>query len=454
MKNRLLAKLLTLLAMSVLLMFALAMIQDVVEDRIRNQRNAVQSVVASLAGPQTLMGPAIVQGCTETTSVANGRKTEYSTREFQRIVLPDDLNHQAATRMEARSRSLHQVNTFVLKDRVTASFGSLEPPKPLLPTGTVRCNAPQLAFALSDSRGIRSVRIMAGQQALQAQPGSTLAQFPQGFHATLAPEPSGRQEALQVSLELELVGTQSLAFVPLGQENTVRLDADWPHPSFGGSFLPTRREIGDDGFQAHWSLSALASSARQDFLGDKARCPANVACSGLETLGVDFVEPVNPYTLSDRATKYGLLFIVLTFVAVGLFEVLKSLRVHPMQYLLVGAALCSFFLLLLSFSEHLEFSQAYAIAAAACTALLAYYASHILGSLRRGLPFASGIACLFGLLYVLLRLESTALIVGSVALFAVLTLVMVLTRRVDWYAFGKYAPDEATQPAARQEVAA
>ena len=108
----------------------------------------------------------------------------------------------------------------------------------------------------------------------------------------------------------------------------------------------------------------------------------------------------------------------------------------------------------LSFSEHLEFSQAYAIAAAACTALLAYYASHILGSLRRGLPFASGIACLFGLLYVLLRLESTALIVGSVALFAVLTLVMVLTRRVDWYAFGKYAPDEATQPAARQEIAA
>ena len=186
-----------------------------------------------------------------------------------------------------------------------------------------------------------------------------------------------------------------------------------------------------------------------------------------------FVDPVNPYTLADRATKYGLLFIALTFVAVGLFELMgngphapplrgslppegaafsswggpatKRLRVHPVQYLLVGAALCSFFLLLVSLSEHLPFGWSYLAAATACVLLLGYYASHMLGGLTRGLPLGLGIALLYGLLYVLLQLEQTALAVGSVALFLVLTAVMVLTRKVNWY--GLTPAQRSTPPA-------
>jgi inner membrane protein len=154
----------------------------------------------------------------------------------------------------------------------------------------------------------------------------------------------------------------------------------------------------------------------------------------VETLGLGFIDPINTYSLSDRATKYGLLFIVLTFVAVGLFEFMRGLRVHPVQYLLVGAAISIFFLLLVSLSEHLAFDHAYAIAASACVLLLSYYASHMLHSWKRGLPFGTGIAALYGLLYMLLQLEQTALVVGALALFAVLTAVMMLTRKVDWYA--------------------
>ena len=161
--------------------------------------------------------------------------------------------------------------------------------------------------------------------------------------------------------------------------------------------------------------------------------PPGAARECADSFSVAFIDPVNPYSLSDRATKYGVLFIALTFVAVGLFELMLRLRVHPVQYLLVGSALCSFFLLLLSLSEHLPFGMAYAVAATACVLLLGYYASHMLGSLRRGLPFGAGMALLYGLLYVLLQLEQTALVVGSIALFAVLALVMVLTRRVNWY---------------------
>jgi inner membrane protein len=137
--------------------------------------------------------------------------------------------------------------------------------------------------------------------------------------------------------------------------------------------------------------------------------------------------------LSDRATKYGLLFVVLTFVAVGLVEVLRRLRVHPVQYLLVGSALTVFFLLLVSLSEHLPFSVSYLAASVACTSLLAYYGSHVLGGWRAGAVFGAALGVLYGALYVLLQLEQTALVLGSVLLFAVLAAVMVATRKLDWY---------------------
>jgi inner membrane protein len=189
--------------------------------------------------------------------------------------------------------------------------------------------------------------------------------------------------------------------------------------------------------------------------------PPGAARECADSFSVAFIDPVNPYSLWDRATKYGVLFIALTFVAVGLFELIgsgphapplrgslppegaafsswggpamKSLRVHPVQYLLVGSALCSFFLLLVSLSEHLPFGISYAVAASACVLLLAYYASHMLGGLARGIPLGGGIAVLYGLLYVLLQLEQTALVVGAIALFLVLAAVMVATRKVNWY---------------------
>jgi inner membrane protein len=239
-------------------------------------------------------------------------------------------------------------------------------------------------------------------------------------------------------LTLELVGTESISIVPLGGDTRVQLTSNWPHPSFGGQFLPVDRKVTEDGFEASWRVSSLASTAQQDVTQQdagkrKAVCPsysdgsANNGC--VEAFNVTFVDPSNTYALSDRATKYGLLFIGLTFLAVGMFEFMKSLRVHPIQYLLVGAAMSMFFLLLVSLSEHMPFETAYAIASAACVLLLTYYASHMLGRWSRGLPFGLGIATLYGMLFVLLRMEQTALLLGAVALFAVLAAVMMLTRR-------------------------
>ena len=152
---------------------------------------------------------------------------------------------------------------------------------------------------------------------------------------------------------------------------------------------------------------------------------------------------MSPYVLSDRATKYGLLFIALTFVGVGAVEVLRRLRVHPIQYLLVGSALAVFFLLLVSLSEHVPFAVAYLAAAAACTTLLTFYGSFVLRGGRAGAIFGAAIAALYGALYALLQLEQTALLLGSILLFAVLAALMVATRRIDWYGLFERMRSEA-----------
>lgn len=309
----------------------------------------------------------------------------------------------------------------------------------------MQCGAPILMMAVGDARGIRTAQLTLGEQTLPLKPGTFHPTYSRGLHAALPEAVRDQTNGLSATLELELVGTERLAMVPLGGNTEVQLGSSWPHPSFAGRFLPSEREVKADGFNARWRLSALATTAQHDIANGKKVCDAASTAGSdhalaataerdcADSFSVAFIDPVNPYTLSDRATKYGVLFIALTFVAVGLFELMKKLRVHPVQYLLVGSALCSFFLLLVSLSEHLPFGVSYAIAATACVLLLAYYASHMLGSLARGVPLGAGIALLYGLLYVLLQLEQTALVVGAIALFMVLTAVMVLTRNVNWY---------------------
>jgi inner membrane protein len=313
------------------------------------------------------------------------------------------------------------------------------------------CGPARVVLALSDVRGVRAAQLAIGGgsgQALTVQPGTHSAKYANGLHAELPAVLLAAADTapLKVQVRLDLAGTGQLALVPAAGATEWRLKSDWPHPSFGGRFLPSQHNITAQGFDARWQVSSLATGAPADLGRGIALCeptqradaegyPAsNPPAACLDTLSVAFFDPVNPYVLSDRAIKYGLLFVVLTFVAVALIEVLSGRRVHPVQYLLVGLALSLFFLLLLSLSEHMAFEQAYAAAATACAALLGYYAAHMLGRWSAGLAFGAAIALLYGLLYLLLQMEQNALAVGSLVLFAALAAVMVLTRRIDWYA--------------------
>ncbi len=482
MKFPLISKLFALALVIVLLLFGLGMIENVVRDRQYYRSDAERGVVQSLAGSQTLIGPMIHSSCVESWDVVSGsgkdRSVQEQRREFKLQALPENLKLRTGALMEERTRGLHKVNAYTLKAHITADWAGLAQlqPKRTMKDSRMQCGAPILMLAVGDARGIRTASMALDGKSLALKPGTFHPIYTRGLHASLPDSIRDDTEAVNVSIDLELVGTSSVALVPVGNSNDIQMQSTWPHPSFAGRFLPSERDVNDEGFEAKWRVSSLATTARQDILlgrrvchggaalesssyssssaSDVAYAAAASATTATATISTDdpvmpeqaqgapgcadsfsvaFVDPINPYSLSDRAIKYGVLFIALTFVAVGLFELMKKLRVHPVQYLLVGAALTSFFLLLVSLSEHLAFGVSYAIAASACVLLLGYYASHMLGSIRRGLPFGAGIALLYGMLYVLLQLEQTALVVGSIALFVVLAGVMVLTRKVNWY---------------------
>jgi inner membrane protein len=442
------------------LLWSLWSVQGIVHERQGRQQEAEQSVANSLAGSQTLLGPVLTRTCIETWVTVQeddkGHRRATSETETHVLRLPaTQVQVDAEVGVTPRHRGMFTVNGYGVKAGVQARWADLGGLTllPRQPGAEVRCEAPVLAVSVSDARGIRVAELRVNDQRVTVQAGSEQAHHARGFHAPLEGVQPAAGTGLSVRLNLELAGTRGFSMAPVADTTLVRLRGDWPHPSFGGRFLPSERVVRADGFDATWKVSSLASTASQSWRGGERLCAASgsgapfnpystaegveEAASAengcIETFGVSFIDPVNVHSLSDRATKYGLLFIVLTFVGVGLMEVLRRLRVHPIQYLLVGAALSLFFLLLVSLSEHLAFGWAYLAASAACTLLLTFYGSFVLRGWGAGLGFGVAIGGLYGVLYALLQMEQNALVLGSLLLFAVLSAVMVATRQLDWY---------------------
>lgn len=423
------SKLAILAVVTLLLCLVLAQIGGLVRERQQRQRDAEFGVQQSLAGPQALAGPLLVRACREAWTVrsADGKTESAETRDFWLTATPTQLQVGGGLSPDERRRGLFKVNTYLAQLTVDARWDALAAlePKAQHAGGRLSCGDPAVVTTLSDVRGIRSAELRRDGQGLTLLPGSLHPALGSGLHAVLPG--AGLAAPLALQLKLTLVGSRTFGVVPAAGSTQVALQSAWPHPSFTGQFLPVDHQVGVGGFSARWSVSSLSSSAAADLVAGGKR---------LDALAVELINPVNPYVMSDRAIKYGLMFIALTFVTVGLTELLTGRRVHPVQYLFVGLALSLFFLLLLSLSEHLPFELAYLAAAGAAAMVLTHYAAAMLGGWLRGLAFGGGIALLYGALYVLLSREQTALVIGAVLLFAVLAVVMTLTRKLDWYGLG------------------
>ncbi len=246
-------------------------------------------------------------------------------------------------------------------------------------------------------------------------------------------------ERFKFSFPLSLNGSLGLYLTPFGQQTVVEIRSDYGHPSFQGNWLPTERSVSATDFQAKWSIPFLGRNYPQAW---RAEAKMNEAVDG-SRFGVELVHPVDHYRMAERSVKYAFLFILLPFAAVWLIEVLVGVRVHPIQYLMLGGALCLFYLLELSLSEHIGFPLAYALASISIIALVAAYSVAVLHRLRLALLLAAGVASLYVYLYVLLMNEDFALLIGSLGLFAILAGIMYATRRVDWYKGGSRPPESS-----------
>ncbi|HRJ54250.1 MAG TPA: cell envelope integrity protein CreD [Candidatus Thiothrix moscowensis] len=413
---------------------------------------AYQSIEQSWPGMQTLAGPLLTipyqltYNSKETVKDKDGKEREIlrevtENRTLQ--LIPAQLDIQSQLESSLRYRGIYDVPVYASGLQVKGEFNT----QPLLDLlaelkgQQIRWETPQLSVLVRDQRGIASPPSLQWNGSnIAFKPGSNLPGTAAGMHARLPNIDLTQASRLPFAFKLELRGMRSMNFALLAENSAVQLAANWPHPSFSGELLPETREVNDAGFNAQWR----ASSFSYNVSGALAQCGKG-DCSGLleRAVGFELIQPVDVYQQAERSVKYAVLFIVLTFVVLILFELLKKLRVHPVQYTLVGFALLVFYLLLISLSEHIAFLAAYALAASASTGLLTLYFGAILHSRKLGLMLGAGLAGLYALLYVILQAEENALLMGSVLIFAVLAVLMLATRHFDWYAL------TAAQPVSR-----
>jgi inner membrane protein len=442
MQKMLFVKLAAVAVLSLLLLVPLFMIEAQIAGRSVRQAEVVRNIAESAAGPQTLIGPVLAVRYRErierrgTDESGDGETVRHEIVERTEMLPPRRLDIGGEARVETRSRGLYRARLYHLALQVSGDV--VVPPHLGLAAGRNIVDAQAfLVLGVADPRGVDNdpdLRINGGSYRFATGTGGFVAG--QGVHVPLGSIDPAKGGSFAFALPLNLTGSERLAIAPAGDATSVTLKSDWPHPSFQGRFLPTTRSVSGAGFEANWQVSHLARSF------ERILAPPAAGESG-ETLDVSFMDPVNVYLQSERAVKYGILFVVLTFAAFFLTEILRRLSIHPLQYLLVGLALAIFFLLLIALSEHFSFAIAYAVSAAACVSLIGAYLAGALGSVRRGAAFGAGIAALYGVLYGVLLSEDNALLMGSLVLFAALGATMLATRKIDWYRIGAAAGDRA-----------
>jgi len=444
MQKMLLLKAALVVVVLVVLAIPLQLIRGLVAERGARQHAMEADLASSSWGRQAMAGPLLVVPYVEEIdeTAQDGRVVPGARIERTLTLFPLRETHDGTAAVDVKTRGIFEVRTFEWRARIAGEFAgaSVDTLERTRPDSRITWGAPTLAIILADPRGLSGTpRLVLNGQDVVLERGTTLVAAPSGLHARVPQWQPGQGAGLAYTLELAVHGTGTLAIVPLAAEARVAMRSAWAHAGFGGQFLPDPASVErrTDGFAARWMVSALASNAQEQaggWLAARGSC-RQIGC--IDHLDVRFVEPIDIYALSDRATKYGVLFIACTFVAFVLFELVRNLRIHPAQYLLVGLSQATFFLLLVALSEHVAFALAYAVAAAASIVVLAHYLSAVLGGLRRGLAFATLLGTLYAALYGLLVSEDNALLLGALLVFALVAAMLVLTRRLDWYALGR-----------------
>ncbi|MCL9621551.1 cell envelope integrity protein CreD [Klebsiella variicola] len=440
-KSPLFWKITTLIGCVVLLSLPLMMVRELINERADYRSEVVDAIEQSTSGSQKLAGPLIAIPVTETlTRMENQKEVNYQ-RSWEYYWLPESLAVTGKQTVESRRVGIYSGQVWHNALQIKASFDPLR--LAALRKTNIVLGQPRLVVSVGDARGIGAIHAPeVNGNVLSVEPGLGISGDGAGIHMPM-PALAEDNKPLEIAFSLDLNGTGEFSLVPIGRNSELQLTSNWPHPGFLGSFLPTQREVSAAGYRAHWQSSWFANDMGSYFKDDM-----EIPWSRLPAFSADVMSLADQYQLTDRATKYAILLIGLTFMAFFVFESLTRRPLHPMQYLLLGLSLVLFYLVLLALSEHVGFTAAWLAASLSGAVMNGVYLQAVLRGWRNSLLFVAALLLLDGVMWFLLHSEDSALLLGTGVLVLALSVLMFLTRRVDWYALSLPKGSAPPPPAA------
>ncbi|MDC7126897.1 MAG: cell envelope integrity protein CreD [Spirochaetales bacterium] len=427
-------KIVLILILLLLFLIPLRVIRAVMEERQSRCAEVENEITYSIGGPVSLGGPILSVPREWEVPVRNdeGKIIRYDGRREIIYILPDSLDIRAVANSMIKSRGIYSVPVF---DLLLDGEGSITPGESLegYNPEEICWDEASLQFSYPYLKGMKTIRPLKwNDEEFDFQPGGN------GYEASvyggvmsvrLKLEPD-LSKKYSFSFSQEMRGGESIHFLPLAKETRVAVSSDWASPSFNGYYLPSQSKLNDNGFSADWEINYLSRGIPQSWTSSNSDIFRSISDT---SFGVRFFPVVTAYNKTERTLKYGFLFLVLPFLTFFLFEVTRKHRIHPIQYLLAGVGDLMFYLLLLSLSEQMPFNGAYLIASAAVTLMLTFYAASVLRAKKSAAAMIPVMGLSYGYLYFVLQSEDYALLMGSIGLFVIVSVVMYLTRKVEWY---------------------
>lgn len=406
-----------------ILMIPTSFIQSLIHERQYRQEEAINEVSDKWGSAQTLNGPVLTIPYKKYAQGTYGKETT----EYIRL-LPETLNVKGAINPEKRKRGIFEVVVYNAQLQASGTFPAITIPS--INPEHIQWQDAFISIGISDLRGIRDMlRLNWNGQTLLPEAGignGGISESGVSCKVPVKPDSAG----YSFSFDLNINGSNSLFFVPLGKETTVNIQSPWKDPSFTGAFLPATREVNNEGFTATWKALYLSRNYPQLWVD-------NVYNVLESSFGVSLLVPVEQYQKSIRSVKYALMFISLTFLFFFLVEVINRRHIHPIQYILVGLALCLFYTLLIALSEHISFNLAYLLSSIGIIGMITLYSRSIFRRNMLTLVMCLVLIALYGFLFSTLQLQDFSLLIGSIGLFVILGIVMFLSRNIDWYGMKK-----------------
>lgn len=426
-------KLLILTGIALALLIPQVLILNLVREREERQRSVVHEISSKWGENQTIIGPIVTVPYYEYYQTVENNKTKIMQRTAYAHFLPEDLIIEGTIVPEKKHRGIYEIVVYRAQLNISGTFKKPDFSNWDIPAKHIQWEDAFLTIGINDLKGLNEyISIKWNENSYTLQSGIPVDDnFNSGVNT---PVDIGKESIYRYSFTIDVNGTEMLSFVPVGRETNVTLYSDWPNPSFDGAYITEENVVNENGFKASWKILELNRNFGQQWIG-RQHHPNDYNNDSLDdfAFGVNLIIPVDHYQKNERSVKYAILFIALTFIVFFFAEVLNKRPIHPVQYTLVGIALCIFYTLLISLSEHISFNLSYLIASIAIIGLIALYARSAYKSTKVSLIVAGVLVALYAFLFTILQLIDYSLLFGNIGLFIVLAIIMFFSKKINWY---------------------